>query len=50
MDTFERILLRDEPIETVLNDEAPRLQALMTETGAACWAPDAASQGPCPVK
>ncbi len=49
MDTFQRILLRGEPIRAVLDDEAPRLQTLMTETRAACWTPDAPSQGPCPV-
>jgi multiple sugar transport system substrate-binding protein len=50
MDSFQRIVLRGEPIETVLGEEAGKLQALMTETGAACWAPDAESKGPCPVE
>ena len=39
-----------EDIETVLNEEAANLQALMNETGAPCWAPDPASDGPCQVK
>ena len=47
---FDRIVLNDEDIATVLNEEAVNLQALMDETGAPCWAPDPASDGPCQVK
>ena len=46
---FERIVLNGEDIETVLAEEAAILQALMDETGAPCWAPDPASDGPCQV-
>jgi multiple sugar transport system substrate-binding protein len=46
---FDRIVLNGEDIETVLAEEAANLQALMDETGAACWAPDPASDGPCQV-
>jgi multiple sugar transport system substrate-binding protein len=46
---FERIVLNGEDIETVLAEEAANLQALMDETGAACWAPDPPSDGPCQV-
>jgi multiple sugar transport system substrate-binding protein len=47
---FDRIVLNGEDIETVLNEEAANLQALMEETGAPCWAPDPASDGPCQVE
>ena len=34
---------------TVLAGLAPSLQAVFDSTGAACWPPDPASDGPCPV-
>ncbi len=46
---FDRIVLDGEDVETVLNEEGDNLQALMNETGAPCWAPDPASDGPCVV-
>ncbi|MFT5193356.1 MAG: multiple sugar transport system substrate-binding protein [Cellvibrionaceae bacterium] len=46
---FDRIVLDGEDIETVLNEEGDSLQALMSETGAPCWAPDPAGDGPCQV-
>ncbi len=46
---FDRIVLDGEEIETVLEEEGAALQTLMEETGAPCWAPDAPSDGPCPV-
>jgi multiple sugar transport system substrate-binding protein len=46
---FDRIVLDGEDIETVLEDEAANLQTLMDETGAPCWPPDPASDGPCQV-
>jgi multiple sugar transport system substrate-binding protein len=49
-DTFERIVLNGQPVRAVLDDEAAILRALMVEANAPCWAPDAASDGPCPVK
>jgi multiple sugar transport system substrate-binding protein len=49
MDTFQRIVLRNEPVKTVLEQQAKALGDLMKETGAPCWAPDTASQGACPV-
>ncbi|MEM8732201.1 MAG: ABC transporter substrate-binding protein [Pseudomonadota bacterium] len=49
VDTFERIILARQPIERVLNDQKGRLEAIMQETGAPCWAPDAPSEGACPV-
>lgn len=50
MDTFQRIVLRGEPIRAVLDSEADALKAIMTATNAPCWAPDPASSGACPVK
>ena len=47
---FDRVVLNGENIQTVLDEEAANLQALMNETGAPCWAPDPASTGPCQVK
>src|SRR5215470_147552 len=49
-DTFTRIILRNEDIQSVLNDEATKLQNLITAAGAACWPPDAPSSGPCQIK
>lgn len=45
-----RILLDGEDIASVLEEEAANLQALMDETGAPCWPPDAASEGTCMVE
>jgi multiple sugar transport system substrate-binding protein len=50
VDTFERIILAGQPIEEVLADQKGRLAAIMEETGAPCWAPDAPSEGACPVE
>ena len=49
-ETFERIVLAGQDIRMVLDEHKPRLQAIMDESGAPCWAPDAASDGPCPVE
>jgi len=50
VDTFTRIVVKGEDAKTVVNDEAPILQAIMDKTGAKCWAPDPPSTGPCKVK
>jgi multiple sugar transport system substrate-binding protein len=47
---FNRIVFDGEDIQTVLDSEGESLQTLMTETGAACWAPDPPSEGPCQVE
>ncbi|MBY6084213.1 ABC transporter substrate-binding protein [Ruegeria arenilitoris] len=49
-DAFERIVLGGQDIRTVLDDQKGALEAIMQETGAPCWAPDAPSDGPCPVE
>jgi multiple sugar transport system substrate-binding protein len=48
-DTFQRIVIRNEDIKTVLASQATALKAIMDETKAPCWAPDKASTGPCPI-
>jgi multiple sugar transport system substrate-binding protein len=50
LDTFTRIVLKNEPIEQVLNEEGRTLQGIMDETKAGCWPPDPPSEGPCKVK
>lgn len=47
---FDRVVINNEDVRTVLDQEGANLQALMDETGAACWAPDPPSDGPCPVE
>jgi len=49
-DTFERIVLAGQDIRMVLDDQKGKLAAIMNETGAPCWAPDAPSEGACPVE
>lgn len=49
MDTFQRIVLRNEDIKSALAAQATALKAIMEETKAPCWAPDKASSGPCPI-
>ena len=49
-DTFQRIVLRNEPVKAVLESQAKVLETLMKDTGAPCWAPDKPSQGACPVQ
>lgn len=48
-DSFQQILLDGEEIQTVLDAQAPNLQAVLDATEAACWAPDPASEGVCQV-
>ena len=50
MDSFQRIVLRNEPVKDVLEAQAKTLDTLMKETGAPCWAPDKPSQGACAVQ
>jgi multiple sugar transport system substrate-binding protein len=47
---FTRIVTKNEPWQTVLNDEGNKLQAIFDKTGAPCWKPDPPSNGPCKVK
>ncbi|WEX89185.1 extracellular solute-binding protein [Sinorhizobium garamanticum] len=50
MDSFQRIVLQNEPIADVLKAQGETMAKLMTDTKASCWAPDAKSDGPCPVE
>jgi multiple sugar transport system substrate-binding protein len=47
---FNRVVIDGEDVKTVLEEEAKNLQTLLDETGAACWAPDPPSEGPCQVE
>lgn len=46
---FTRIIFDGEDIEAVLSVEGERLNSLLSETGAACWPPDAPSEDACVV-
>jgi multiple sugar transport system substrate-binding protein len=47
---FTRVVIRNENVQTVLNEQGAKLQALMDKTGAPCWKPDPPSNGACKVK
>jgi len=49
-DTFTRIILRNEDVQTVLGDEASKLQTLLDTAKARCWPPDPPSTGTCQIK
>ncbi|TVR21441.1 MAG: extracellular solute-binding protein [Anaerolineaceae bacterium] len=46
---FSRIVQGGEDIQAVLDSEGENLSNLLSETGAACWPPDAPSEGACEV-
>lgn len=50
LDTFQRIVIRGEDIQTVLNEQAAMLQTIMNDANAKCWSPDPPSDGPCQVQ
>jgi multiple sugar transport system substrate-binding protein len=50
VDTFERIVLNGQDVRAVLDEQAAALRAIMEEAKAPCWAPDAPSEGACPVE
>lgn len=50
VDTFNRILVNNEPIKSVLKSEASTIQSLLNQSGAPCWAPDRPSKGTCHIK
>jgi len=49
LDSFTRIVVKGEPVQTVLEDEAKILQGVLNDTKAPCWAPDPAGSGVCMV-
>ncbi|HET6315803.1 MAG TPA: ABC transporter substrate-binding protein [Chloroflexota bacterium] len=50
LDTFQRIIIKGEEVQTVLDAQGKTLQGIMDESKAGCWAPDPPSDGPCKVK
>ncbi len=50
IDAFTRIVINNEEVQPVLNDQGGKLQAIIDQAGANCWAPDPPSDGPCKVK
>ncbi|MES9873000.1 MAG: ABC transporter substrate-binding protein [Candidatus Sedimenticola sp. 6PFRAG7] len=47
---FSRIILRNKKIGSVLKQQGRKLEQLLESAAAPCWAPDKASEGPCPVE
>lgn len=50
LNTFQRIVVKNEDIQTVLNEQSAILNKLLTDANAKCWGPDGTSTGPCQVK
>ena len=50
LNTFQRIVVKGEDIQTVLNEQAAIINKVMTDANAKCWGPDGTSSGPCQVK
>jgi multiple sugar transport system substrate-binding protein len=50
LDTFQRIVIKGEDIQKVLNEQAAILQTVINDAKAPCWRPDPPSSGPCQVK
>jgi len=46
---FNRVVYEGQDPQTVLDEEAATLQALLDDTGAPCWPPDEPSEGVCQV-
>ena len=49
-DTFQRIVLKNENIQTVLDEQAKIMQGLLDTSKAPCWSPDPPSGGACQIK
>jgi multiple sugar transport system substrate-binding protein len=49
-DSFQRIVVKNEPVQTVLEDGAKIMQNIFNDTKAPCWAPDPMGGGVCTVK
>jgi multiple sugar transport system substrate-binding protein len=49
-DTFDRIVVHHEDIQTVLNDERLVLQRIVNDARAPCWLPDPSGKGPCQIE
>lgn len=48
--SFTQIILRNKEIQTVLDEQAQKLQSILAITNAQCFPPDTPSFGPCPVR
>jgi multiple sugar transport system substrate-binding protein len=48
-DTFTRIVVNHENVNSVLDDEGSKLQAVLNTAAAPCWKPDPPSSGTCQV-
>ncbi len=49
-DTFQRIVMKNEDIATVLKEQAAILQGILNDTKAPCWAPDPQGSGVCTIQ
>ncbi len=49
VDTFQQIVLRNADIDSILDRQASALRRIIKKAAAPCWAPDAPSEGDCPV-
>jgi multiple sugar transport system substrate-binding protein len=50
VDTFQRVVLRGQPVKQVLDREAEDMQRVLDTAKAPCWSPDPVSEGTCQVK
>jgi len=50
VDTFQRVVLRGQPVKEVVAREAEDMQRVLNAANAPCWSPDPPSQGACQVK
>jgi multiple sugar transport system substrate-binding protein len=50
VDTFQRVVLRGQPVKQVLDREAEDMQRVLDTAKAPCWSPDPVSGGTCKVK
>lgn len=50
VDTFQRIVLRHQPVPGVLGAEAKQMQRVLDAAKAPCWSPDPPSAGTCQVQ
>ncbi len=50
VDTFQRVVLRGQPVKQVLDREAEDMQRVLDTAKAPCWSPDPVSEGTCRVK
>ncbi|MDQ2784925.1 MAG: ABC transporter substrate-binding protein, partial [Chloroflexota bacterium] len=49
-DSFTRIVVKNEAVQTVLEDEAKIMQGIFNDTKVPCWAPDPMGTGVCTLK